>query len=421
MKKRDKVLLFINVRDTLRNIFSSNNVLAISFTTSIWMACSMGWRPYWSLYLKQDLGASITVIGMLSMISLSSQLFFQLPGGILADKFGRRKIIILGTMIRLIPPFIFLFATNWVQIVPGLLIEAIRSLYMPAQNAIIADSLPSRQRGAGYGAYRMIISLPRVVMPLLGGVVMDKFGYREGIKIFLIANILAIVVCILVKVKFIKETLNGNVRKSSQETVFSKLKFPKTIWIMVVVSALSGFAIRLVMPFINIFAVEIIGLTNTQLGFIQTLSGVVTLFLSVPGGMAADRFGRKPVILISRIITPLTTWGITLVRFYWQFLFLQFISSIGTSLGGGGGGFEMVGGPAWEAMVADLVPRDKRATTKGLISTFTGILGAPSSWIGGYLWMNYAPETPFWVSMFLGLTAASIFTTFVKEPKTRVE
>jgi MFS family permease len=367
------------------------------------------------------LGASITIIGMLSMISIFSQLLFQLPGGIISDKFGRRKIIILGTTIRLIPPLIFLFAKNWLQIIPGLLIEAVRSLYQPAQNAIIADSLPSSQRGAGYGTYRMIISLPRVIMPFLGGIIMDDYGYKEGIRIFLAANVITIIISILVKSKFLKETIDNDKRKSSTKMISSKLKFSRTIWIMVAVSAITGFAVRLIEPFINIYAIEILGLSNTQLGFIQTIGGIVILLLSIPGGIFADTFGRKPVILTSMIITPLTTWGITIVKHYQQYLLLQFINSIGISLGGGGGGFEMVGGPAWEAMVADQVPKDKRATTKGLISTFTGIVGAPSSFIGGHLWTKYTPLTPFFISFYLGLVSIFIFIVFIKESKIRFE
>ena len=69
----------------------------------------------------------------------------------------------------------------------------------------------------------MIISLPRIVMPFLGGIVIDQFGYREGIRIFLTANNLAIVVWILVKIKFIRETLEKNNGTISHESVLSKL------------------------------------------------------------------------------------------------------------------------------------------------------------------------------------------------------
>lgn len=407
-------------RDVIRNVFSNRNILVISITTSLWSVCNMGWRPYWSLYLKHVLKASIPVVGMLSMIQSSSQLLFQLPGGILADRFGRRRIIVYGTVFRLIPPIIYLLATTWVHVIPALLISAMTSIYMPAFNAIIADSLPHRQRGAGYGAYRMITSLPRIFMPFIGGIVMDMMGYEEGVRVFLFATIFVSIVIIIARTKFLEETLIERGRsRSTRATFTSAFEVPRTIWVMMVVATLGGFALRLVMPFMSIYAIDIIGLTNTQLGLVQTLSSIISTLLSMPGGMLSDRFGRKPIILATRCITPLTTWGITIAKNFLQYLTTQFIGSVGAALGGGIYGF--AGGPAWQALVADLVPREKRGTIMGTIGTITGMVGAPSSWIGGYLWKHYTPQMPFNISLILGLVATAIFGLFVKEPEKREE
>ena len=411
-----------SLKKITKNIFSNSNVLAISITNALWRACSNGWRPYWPLYLKQDLGASIAMIGILSTIQLASQLFFQIPGGVLADKIGRKKVIVVGTVIRLFPPIIYLLATNWIHVVPALLIEALRSIYQPAVNAIIADSLPPKQRGTGYGAYRMITTSPRLIMPIIGGIAMDAMGYKKGIKVFLIANIIAILVALYIRAKFIKETL---VKKEQQmnikKTIYSVFDVPRTIWVIVLFSAISSFALRIVMPFINIYAIEIIGLTNTQLGLVETSIGFLSTFLSVPGGMLADRVGRKPIILFTSCITPLTRWGIIFVSGFWQYLLLQSVNSIGMIIGGAEGVLEMVAGPAWEALVADLVPREKRGTIRGIIDTFTLLVGAPSSWIGGYIWQYYTPQAPFQLSLILGILGVLIFSIFVQEPIKREE
>ena len=78
---------------TIKTVFSNRNILGIALTTSLWSVANSGWRPFRVMYLKEELGATIYIIGMLSMLTSSEQLLFQLPGGILADKFGRRNII----------------------------------------------------------------------------------------------------------------------------------------------------------------------------------------------------------------------------------------------------------------------------------------------------------------------------------------
>jgi len=55
----------------------------------------------------------------------------------------------------------------------------------------------------------------------------------------------------------------------------------------------------------------------------------------------------------------------------------------------------------------------------GVMATITGVAGVPSSWLGGYLWDNYAPEYPFWLSFIIGIIPIMIFYVFVKEPKNR--
>ena len=77
------------------------------------------------------------------------------------------------------------------------------------------------------------------------------------------------------------------------------------------------------------------------------------------------------------------------------------------------------GGPAWQALVADLVPKEKRATVMGTIGTITGTIAAPASLAGSWLWNNLGPVWPFRASALAGLVAVSIFWVGVKEPPRR--
>ena len=68
--------------------------------------------PFWTPYLIKELGADLAAVGLLSMIQSSERLLFQLPGGVLAERFGRRKIIVYGTAMRILTPILYLMATN---------------------------------------------------------------------------------------------------------------------------------------------------------------------------------------------------------------------------------------------------------------------------------------------------------------------
>jgi hypothetical protein len=57
----------------------------------------------------------------------------------------------------------------------------------------------------------------------------------------------------------------------------------------------------------------------------------------------------------------------------------------------------------------------------GTIGTVTGLVGTPSSLVGGYLWQLYSPQTPFYLSLVLGLIGTAVFAFGVKEPKRPVQ
>ena len=67
-------------------------------------------------------------------------LTFPVTRGILADKFGRRKVIVYFTAFRILTPILYLSATSWSQLIPGLKCEALGSAYLLAYNALMADS-----------------------------------------------------------------------------------------------------------------------------------------------------------------------------------------------------------------------------------------------------------------------------------------
>ena len=146
----------------LKEVFSNRNILAIGSTNMLYQVFNALWETWWSLYLMEVLNTPVSIVGLLATIQSTSQILFQLPGGILADKIGRKKVIIAGTAIRTIAPAIMYFANSWQMVAPGMVLMSVASLYGPAFNAVISESLPQERRGSAFGAYRMFTSIPQI-------------------------------------------------------------------------------------------------------------------------------------------------------------------------------------------------------------------------------------------------------------------
>jgi len=385
------------------------------------------WWPYRSLYIL-ELGATKELLGMLLMVETLSQLTFQLPGGILTDRLGRRKVIILSSIFRIAAPIVYLVSTNWIHIAPGLIIHSAGMISIPAINSLIPESLPPERRSSGFAVYRMVTWMPMIITSLLGGMFMDYYGVVKGIHLCLIAMVIISIASTIILWRYIEETLNKTrkiesktpkKKRTSREIIGGLGKMPRQVWILTAVAALSGFAMRSVWSFMVIYAVEVVGLTKTQWGLIGTIMSTISTVLTMPGGFLADRIGRKPCITLSKILGPISTVGFTFATNFWQLALVRSIS--GVAQGFGGTVWGVMGGPVWQALVADCTPPEERGRMMGLMGSIAGIVSTPASWIGGYLYDNVSPALPFRLSFVLDSIAIIVFATLFKENKREFE
>jgi MFS family permease len=400
----------------VRDVFSNRNILAISLTTSLWSLVQQGWNPFWPKYMLDNLGASVTIIGIFTAITTAEQLLFQLPGGLLADRYGRKRIIVYGSLIRTLSPLIYFLAPSWEWIVPAAIINGMASLYMPAFSAIIADSMPEKRRGAGYGAYNAITNVPMMLGPLIGGMAIEAYGYELGIKAFLAVQVVMGLVMTGVRHMILQETIEHR-HKGARPPLVPKAQtfrdFPGTIKVMMAVAIIGSFSSRLIFDLINLYALEVLRLSPGQLGLINTAVGATSTALALPGGMLSDRYGRKNNIMLGRVVSPISQGLVTLTGGFGSYFAVRVFNAAGIAVGGSG---MEAGGPSWNALIADIVPPAKRATVMGSIGTLTAVVAAPGAVLGGYLWDTVSPQLPFQLSMIVGLISAALFWVKVREP-----
>ena len=404
----------------MRRVFSSRNLVVITLTQSLFMLTATLWWPYWSLYIV-ELGASKAQLGMLFMLEMSSQLLLQLPGGILTDRLGRKKVIVIGSIFRALSPIIYLRFKAWYMVLPGMVLTQVSSMMMPAVNALIAESMAAEDRAAGFGAYRMMTWMPMMFTALIGGVIVDRLGVVPGVRLCIALTLAVAWFNVFARWRFLEDTYvakppREESRRGRWKAAWRELRtVPRSIWVLIVVASLSSFSVRVAGSFMVVYATEVLGLSPTQWGVITTLTSLVSTLLTIPSGILSDRIGRKPCIIVSRVLSPMQMLGFILSRNFWHILASRLLGGIGEGFGGTVMG--IMGGPAWQALVADIVPASRRGSVMGLMGTLTGLLSLPASWIGGYMYDHVSPLTPFQASFAFGVAATLIFIIFLKEPE----
>ena len=94
---------------------------------------------------------------------------------------------------------------------------------------------------------------------------------------------------------------------------------------MLVTVCMSSFAIWLSSPFIVIYVTEIIGLTKTQWGFVEGVSMGIATIVTIPGGLLADRIGRCPFTIFTRLAVFLTNLLYLSLRSFYPILVLRIV------------------------------------------------------------------------------------------------
>jgi len=404
----------------LREIFRSRNVLVLTLTRTLSMFMGSLWWPFQALYIL-ELGASKQSLGMILTLQSVTELVIQIPGGILTDRWGRRRVIVMSTLLRLGSNLIFLSASHWTHVAPALVLGAATIMSVPASSALLAESISSENMSTGFAAIRTVAEFPMIVTSLLGGILIDRIGIVTGVRAILLVYSLVTLLSVVLQWRHITETMqppSGDVAEEEVErrSFFESLRhLPRDVWVLSIILGVSAFSLRLFSSFTVIYAVEVVGLSTTQWGLLGTLANVVAIVFSIPGGRIADRLGKRVGILLSRVPMALAPLGYTLSSSFLHLAVVRTISGLGSGFGADLYGAQ--GGPLWQALIVDYTPQEERGRIMGIIGTIKSVLSVPATWIGGALYDNVSPSTPFRFSFAMDLLAIAVFIFVLKPPK----
>jgi len=412
----------VTLIQSLKTVISNRNVMAVTITQSLIMFATFLWRPFWGLYIL-ELGGTKSAIGLLTTIQSLTTLLVQLPGGIISDRLGRKRVILVASVLGFIPPIIYRYSTHWTTLIIGTIVAALATLAMPAMNAIIADSLPKENRATGFGAYSMAWYLSIVISIPLGGYILDKLGVVTGTQWGLLISVILTLPVILIRWKYIDETVDTKPENSINTRPsfsLSQLKStPKEIWKLILVAILSSFSFQVFWSYVVVYSVEEIGLSMLQWSYISTIGNFAAACFMIPAGYLSDKFGRKRIIVLSQFAVSLSSLGYAVSSGYPGVTATRILGSVGEGLGGNVMG--SVVGSVWQALVTGIAPVDSRGSVLGLMSTVTGLVTTPAPILGGYLYEKFSPQAPFLLSFILGLIGCLVFLVWVKDPERVIE
>lgn len=258
--------------------------------------------------LSQLLGAGATEIPIVVSASLATVVIVQFFTGILADRYPKRVLILVGALLGSLSSLGCAIAPHWIVLAALRVLGGIAdAIAMPALLAITA-SLGTDQPGKFFGILRGSQGLSFVMGPALGGL----FSFVDLRTPFVVDGVLSLlaffVALILLKdTERVKSAHNLSVLGSLKQ-VFSSARI--YLYLLMGISGMFGFGI--LRSFVPTQA-QLIGVPAWKIGAILSGGALVFSFISYVMGTLSDTFGRRPFVVVAQVIIVFSgiilAWG----------------------------------------------------------------------------------------------------------------
>lgn len=152
-------------------------------------------------------------------------------------------------------------------------------------------------------------------------------------------------------------------------------EFPRTFKIIIVTTFIDRLGGSMLFPFFALYLTDRFKVGLSEVGWLFLIFSITGFIGSFAGGALTDRFGRRKMIIFSLVASSLSTAAMGLVDTLQGFFIIGTISGL----------FTDVGGPAQQAIMADILPEEKRAQGFGILRVTFNLAVVFGPIIGGLI------------------------------------
>ncbi|MCA9931473.1 MAG: MFS transporter [Anaerolineales bacterium] len=327
-----------------------------------------------------EFGDGVEALGLMTMAFALAQMIASPFAGSMADKYGRRPIILLSITAFVLTNIGYLLAqsTNMfilIRAAGGFLTAGL----FPAAMGVVADTIPEANRGRWIGVIMSGYGIGFIFGPVLGGFLYDSWGFAMPFAGSAVLGGLALIAALIL----IPETRTHTLRLRAALLQRRKMAFrpqqaasfwdtlPKPLFIfgiLLLIEFAVTFAFAFIEPEMVFYVYDVAGWSTMEFGLAVGMYGLAMVIGQTALGQLSDRFGRKLMIVVGIILNAALYFGLT--------YFTKF-SLIMVAAGVSGFGKALID-PAINAFYLDITAPEHRSRVvgiKGSALSLSGVLG----------------------------------------------
>ncbi|MCW4025990.1 MAG: MFS transporter [Candidatus Bathyarchaeota archaeon] len=342
-------------------------LIFVGFTLFMGMRLPAAFLPIFA----DELDPTGVLVGFVVSAWFFSRIFIELPSGVLADRLGKRRLLIGGLALSAVGAFMCSMANSIYLLILGRTIWGLgTALFFMSNMALILDLFKSSMRGRALGTFQGIEFIGSFIGAPIGGFILGFIGYRG---VFSLAFLLMICSLSVASISKDLRKVDTRRREGSQVSVKEAVLSLGT-WGLAAI-CISNFLRMLIMMGImsTVFPLYLnyqLGISIEYIGIIMSLRTVGYILSTVTSGYLSDMFGRKPMIISGTLLQIGCLYAYALFPSFELLLLISLFDGFG-----GGMSFTSL-----IVLLSEIVPAEIRGGAIGMYRTFMdigGLVGPP--------------------------------------------
>jgi predicted MFS family arabinose efflux permease len=339
--------------------------------------------PFLSLYLYQDRGISMTMVGIIILVGGLCSAISQALGGVLSDRLGRRPILLIAALVSILlysglSVFIGISAPVWAIAIAYIAGRSVLTTTRPVISAMVADFTSKKRLTEAYGILRIGANIGWAAGPAIGGYLATFLPYAW---LFGIAPLTCGIVALIIFF-FIRESSHGMSRGAGFRSMVA-IANDRNFLVFAVISLLLFIVMGQMVSTLSIFTVDMLGFSTAQFGLLLTLNGLIVIFFQYPMTLVLKRLAKFRALILGSL---LYAFGYLYLGWITQFEWALVAMAVIT-------GGEIIHAPISLAVIGELSPQDQRGQYMGLYGLSQTMGMAIGPLIGGVL-IDAFPSNP---------------------------
>lgn len=365
------------------------------------------WMRFVPKYL-QVLGASVLMIGLYDALRTLLGAIYAYPGGVLVDLWGHRRAFITFNFVSIAGYSLVLLIPHWGAVIAGMFLFLSWTCFsLPATFSLVGETLAANRYAMGIGIQMVIRRVPIMVAPVIGGILIDRYGVIPGVRMGLTVSILLSTATIFVQRELRDEPKEKAVVADRWNFWRSFREFNAPMRRLLLSDILIRFCERIPFAWVVIFAMDYVDMKAKQVGVLTMIEVLVASLCIIPASHFADRYRREPFVIITFLMFTIFPISLLVARGFPAHSFSLLALAFAIR------GLKEFGDTSRKALIISYSAPERRGQMVGAYYLVRDLIVSSAALLGAYLW-SVNPKVNF-----LGAAAFGVAGTILYFRSTR--